>query len=43
MRFTAKIACTQTLFSFPFRSFRKHRRARAILLPPPLPPYAGGQ
>ena len=30
------VACTQTLFYF---SFRKHRRAR-VLLPPP--PYAGG-
>ena len=34
------VACTQTLFYFSFRHFRKHRRAS---LPLPLLPCAAGQ
>ena len=52
--FEQTLACTQTLFYFSFRSFRKHRQARErsivatlfhvyFLLLPPLPPCAGGQ
>ena len=37
------IACTMTLFNISFRSFRQSASDRNFLLPPPLPPCAGGQ